>query len=168
MKLQLPTNIVKAMEALFSTSPVLNSFQNIPIFAELSQDALITLYVASHERVVHAGEVIVREGEPGDEMFIVGSGVVEVMKNISEDNVSVIATLGQNEFFGEMCVIEPIVRSATVVAKETCFLYSLTSNSLNKLYQIWPDQHTIIMKNLCRCLGERITKMDETFLARAS
>ncbi|MEM9444482.1 MAG: cyclic nucleotide-binding domain-containing protein [Verrucomicrobiota bacterium] len=155
------------MESFFKNNPALMTFQKIPLFQKLSQDSLLTLYIASKETIVQKDDCIVSEGTAGDELYIIGRGKVDVFKDYGQSNQVHLSTLGHNACFGEMCIIEPIVRSASVVAAETSILYSITCNSLNKLYQIWPDQHTQIMKNLCTNLTERIATMDKSFLMRA-
>lgn len=155
------------IETLLPRDPLLQAFQNIPLFEGLSGDALISLFIAAREDMVHTGEVIVKEGEPGDDLYLIGRGKVQVYKNHGQPNATLIASLGKNEFFGEMCVIEPIVRSATVIAEETSFLYTLNSNSLNKLYQVWPEQHTLMMKNLASNLAHRIEHLAPSFASRA-
>jgi len=62
-----------------------------------------------------AGDTIIAEGEEGKTAFLIVSGSVEVI--IGEGSKSrVLATLGAGEVFGEMCLIEPGPRSATVKA----------------------------------------------------
>jgi CRP/FNR family transcriptional regulator, cyclic AMP receptor protein len=61
------------------------------------------------------GEVIVREGDEGSEMFIIQEGEVEVSREMGGASV-VLATLGRGEFFGEMSLLESEPRSATVRA----------------------------------------------------
>ena len=61
------------------------------------------------------GQYIIREGDPGDCAYILMSGEVEVIKTGPEGKEVVIAVLGKNEIFGEMCLFEDdTVRSATV------------------------------------------------------
>ena len=61
------------------------------------------------------GDVIVEEGEPGTEMFIVQEGAVEVVRSLPDEPM-LLATLGRGEFFGEMSLLESEPRSATVRA----------------------------------------------------
>lgn len=61
------------------------------------------------------GEVIVRQGEAGDCMYVVQEGQVEVLLG-QEGNQARVAVMGEGEFFGEMALIEREVRSATVRA----------------------------------------------------
>ena len=60
-----------------------------------------------------AGQTILREGEEGDSAFVIVSGEVEVLIGPGGRRV---VTLKTGDVFGEMCLIEPGPRSATVVA----------------------------------------------------
>jgi CRP-like cAMP-binding protein len=62
------------------------------------------------------GEIIVREGEMGREMYVIQRGSVEVVKTLAGRSV-VLATLGRGSFFGEMSLLESMPRNATVRAK---------------------------------------------------
>ncbi len=59
-----------------------------------------------------AGDTIFREGDPGHELFVIKHGQVEVLTGNR-----LLETLGDNEIFGEMALIDDQPRSATVVAK---------------------------------------------------
>jgi len=108
-----------------------------------------------------------KEGDHGQELYIIGDGSVDVCINYEQESKTVLAKLSKNDFFGEMCVIEPSLRSATVVAAETTLLYSLKSTSLNKVYQVWPEQQSTIMTNLAHQLSQRVQKLDDTYFSRA-
>jgi CRP/FNR family cyclic AMP-dependent transcriptional regulator len=60
-------------------------------------------------------EVIIKQGEPGDCMYVIQEGLVEVVKETDRGEV-LLALRGKGEFFGEMAVFEREVRSATVRA----------------------------------------------------
>jgi CRP/FNR family cyclic AMP-dependent transcriptional regulator len=60
-------------------------------------------------------EVIIKQGEPGDCMYVIQEGLVEVVKETERGEV-LLALRGKGEFFGEMAVFEREVRSATVRA----------------------------------------------------
>jgi CRP/FNR family cyclic AMP-dependent transcriptional regulator len=62
------------------------------------------------------GEIIVRQGEVGNCMYVIQSGEVEVLLKKGEKEVCV-AVLGAGDFFGEMALFEREVRSATVRAR---------------------------------------------------
>jgi CRP-like cAMP-binding protein len=65
---------------------------------------------------IPVGTVLVREGEPGKEMYVIQSGKVRISKKVREVE-KVLAVLGPGEFFGEMAIIsnKPRNASATVM-----------------------------------------------------
>ena len=65
--------------------------------------------------VYQDGQVIVRQGELGDCMYVIQEGQVEVVAHEDGDEVR-LAVLGEREFFGEMAIFEREVRTATVRA----------------------------------------------------
>ena len=78
--------------------------------------------VAEHVKKRHyaAGETIVREGEPGEEFFVISDGEVEVIRADHE-----VARLGSGDFFGEVALISGEPRNATVVAEGEVDTYVL-------------------------------------------
>ena len=109
------------------------------------------------------GEVIIREGDVGREMFIIKSGSVEVLK---KDGGSLIplAVLERGDFFGEMAILEDAPRTATVVARETTELVVL--NVGNFLIKIRKDPSFAFammqkMSKRIRILNERLMKKEE-------
>jgi CPA1 family monovalent cation:H+ antiporter len=75
------------------------------------------------------GEVIVRKGDYGSDMFIISSGAVEV--RLAPQPVR----LGSGAFFGELALLDDQPRSADVVALGYCQLLRLSSRDLNRLMQ---------------------------------
>jgi CRP-like cAMP-binding protein len=66
-------------------------------------------------KVYNDGDVIVRQGEPGDCMYEILEGTVEVLREKNGQEIC-LAVLGKGDFFGEMAIFEREVRSATVRA----------------------------------------------------
>ncbi|MBI3664129.1 MAG: cyclic nucleotide-binding domain-containing protein [Acidobacteria bacterium] len=67
-------------------------------------------------KIYHDGDVIVRQGEMGDCMFVIQEGVAEVLQR-KEDKEYCLALLSEGDCFGEMALFEKEVRSATVRAR---------------------------------------------------
>lgn len=70
-----------------------------------------------------AGEVLFREGEPGDRMFVIQTGAVRITKAMAGEH-KVLAVLGPGEFLGEMAILngKPRTATATVIEPTRCLL----------------------------------------------
>jgi small-conductance mechanosensitive channel/CRP-like cAMP-binding protein len=85
----------------------------VDLFANLSPELRRQVAVSAPMAVFGSGETIVRQGEPGQSMFVVVSGSVRVVLEPSRDEVARIQPGG---YFGEMSLLTGDPRSATVVA----------------------------------------------------
>ena len=112
------------MEAKKETIAGLKTF---PLLSRLSDDDLACLAAVMRERTFPAGAVILREGESGDEMFLLLQGGVDVLKTTPYGDSYVTASLQDSYHcsFGEMALIDRGKRSATVRAKTDCKTLSL-------------------------------------------
>src|SRR4051794_13219649 len=81
--------------------------------------------LARFGREVVAGEVLFREGEMGDEMFVIQSGSIRITKRVGATQKT-LALLGAGEFVGEMSILngKPRTATATVVDPGTCLIIS--------------------------------------------
>jgi CRP-like cAMP-binding protein len=101
------------------------------------------------------GECIVREGEPGDCMYIVQVGEVEVVKNGPAGEI-VLDTLGPSDVFGEMSLFTKAKRSTTVRAKGPA--RALTIDKRGFMRRIHEDPSLAF--RILQKLSERIEKLD--------
>lgn len=109
-------------------------------------------------KVYQKGDVIIKEGDPGNEMFIIKTGSVEVVKGGGDKKV-ILTTLKRGDFFGEMSVLEDLFRSATVIAREETHLIILSSgNFLLKIRKDPTFAFSIMQKmsNTIRVLSEKM------------
>ncbi|MCE0484102.1 MAG: cyclic nucleotide-binding domain-containing protein [Methylacidiphilales bacterium] len=154
---------------MISPTPVpLEALVATPVLAGLSPEALNLLM---SEGIVHdfrADEVVVREGESGHSFYILVEGDVEVIKNLESPHSVTLATLRAHNFFGEMCVIDPVPRAATVYAITPVRAIEIKSATLHHLFKRMPDQYAIVLLNISRDLIRRLRSIDEIYAARAS
>ncbi|RKZ21837.1 hypothetical protein DRQ16_03080 [bacterium] len=68
-----------------------------------------------YEKKLAPGEVLFREGDPGDEMYLIKKGEIKITKRIG-DQEKVLAVLKEGDFFGEMAIIDGSPRSASAIA----------------------------------------------------
>jgi flavin reductase (DIM6/NTAB) family NADH-FMN oxidoreductase RutF len=85
--------------------------ERAPVFSSLPREIIDAITSEGDERTFEAGEFVVREGDPGDELFVILDGEARV-----ERKGSALATFRAGEFFGEIAVFDGRPRSADVVA----------------------------------------------------
>jgi CRP-like cAMP-binding protein len=112
------------------------------------------------ERRFDVGAAVVAEGEPGRSMYIVHSGELVVSKLGEPGRAIRVTGLGPGDFFGEMTLIEPQNRSATVVAKSPTVLYELTARNLYTCYKADIYAYAMVMQNINRELCRRLRRAD--------
>jgi voltage-gated potassium channel len=104
----------------------------VPLFSGLGGGALAELVSMLKSRRVPKGVEVVRKNEPGDSMFFIASGEVEVA--LAGQNVR----LAQGDFFGEMAVLGSVPRNATVTSRRTCELLVLDAADVLKFIEQHP------------------------------
>lgn len=99
------------------------------------------------------GTVLFREGDPGDCMYAVHYGAVDIYTNYGNPLEKKLTTLNANSFFGEMGMIDQEVRSATaVVAMDETTLERIGPADLEKLFESNPMEVDLIMRHLSKRL----------------
>ena len=99
-----------------------------------------------------AGEIIFREGEPGDNMYVILEGAVDVKVG---DEKFIVA--GPGEILGEMALIDSSARSATAVARKDCKLVPINEKRFTALVRQTPVFAIHVMK----ILVERLRRMNK-------
>jgi len=108
-----------------------------------------------HETDLHelaAGEVLFREGEPGNLMFVLVSGTAEISVH-----GRVVESAEAGAIFGEMAMIDEGVRSATIIAQSDCKLVPIAQKRFNFLIQQTPNFAVHVMK----VIAKRLRHTDE-------
>jgi voltage-gated potassium channel len=106
---------------------------HVPLFARLDAASISDLVGILKARTVHVGTVIIRKGEPGDAMYLIASGTVEV--DASGGKVR----LEEGDFFGEMALLTRERRTATVTAIKSTDLLVLDCDDFHRFVDRNPD-----------------------------
>ena len=117
-------------------------------------------------KLYYNGEVIVRQGEIGDCMYVVQEGTVEVVVESGNRQI-VLSVLGKNQFFGEMAIFEHEIRTATVRALGTARI--LTIDHKNLLKRIHEDPSLAyrvmdVMSKRIKQLNDEVSQLNQTLL----
>ena len=84
------------------------------------------------------GKIIFKEGEPGDEMYVIMKGKAKVYKTIDKKKVS-LGLLGPDDFIGEMSLFLPVRRTATVEALQDTEVITCDKSSFISMIREDPD-----------------------------
>src|ERR1035437_2402876 len=99
------------------------TLETLPLFRQLNRNDLQVLRLIAQERKFTAGQEIFQEGAPGDGVYFVKAGLVEISAGKGERHV--FSRLGPGEIFGEMAIIEHRPRSATASAAQDSEVFFL-------------------------------------------
>ena len=133
--------------------------KGVPVFQKVDGEGLRHLAERAEEKIVEAGNIIFRENEMGEDMYIIKRGKVEVFKE-SNGKKTAIATLGEKAFFGEMAILEDVPRSAGVMAIEDSLLITIHKDSFRQSVYEYPDIAFEVLKVLSSRLREANEKLN--------
>lgn len=130
----------------------MTTLETIPLFRHLNRAELQALRLIVQERRFAAGQEIFREGSPGDGVYFVKSGLVEI--SAGTDARRVFSRLGPGEIFGEMAVIELLPRSATASAAPATEVYFLPRGEMLTFIQHSPALAFALLQQVSHRLRE--------------
>ncbi len=122
--------------------------RGLPFLAGLGEDDLQAIASVAQLRNYEGGEVIFREGDHGDEFFVVSAGKVEVVKAIDGEDEQVLDVYGRGDFFGEMALLEDRHRSATARAVDRSQLLAIPEDDFERQLQTHPAGLYALTKEL--------------------
>ncbi len=143
-----PTPGPAARRALLST----------PLFSEVSPIVLEKLIAKMGLLELQPGAVLFREGETGQELYIVSEGEVAVQTAGKE-----LARLGPGAFFGEVALVTDLPRSATIRALTRVELLSIDREVIREAAADHPEVVTVLLRFVRDRLIDRITHTSEMF-----
>jgi CRP-like cAMP-binding protein len=128
--------------------------RRIPVFAKLDPASLKLLAFSSSHLNFSDGEALCHQGEPGNSVFIIDEGEVDVTVEVDGKSIH-LATLGSHELFGEMAVICNLPRTANVRARGPLKVLEVEGDVFLQLVTSNPDAALGVM----RILGERLMRV---------
>ncbi len=145
-----------------SVTPRPGALRRIRILAGLT-DAQIERFARFTElHSVPQCSEIVKQGSPGDSMYLVLEGEVRVRLMIAGKE-SLLATLGAGEFFGEVALFDHGPRSADVVANRDCLLLKIPAGAFQRFLGEAPEPAASFLIGMCKTLIARIRADNKCF-----
>ena len=115
------------------------ALKQVDLFANLGLEQLDAVHEATQEAEYLPGEIIVREGDRGEKLYLLLEGRVNIVKDHGTPNERQLATVSAVDYFGEMAILDNEPRSATVVALSHARLLTLDGTSLKDLILHVPE-----------------------------
>ncbi len=149
-------NIEEARDATEMLAERERALRTIDFLAGLPTEAMAHLTRRARSVPYAEGEKIIRQGDEGDELFIVHRGEVSVVLG-TDSRVTEVARLGPGKFFGEMSLITGERRTATVRAIGPCELLVVGHEEMRELFEMVPD----LAERISEVIARRQAQLDE-------
>lgn len=111
----------------------------IPIFATLARESLEDLANEFSTETFDSGVTIIRQGTTADRFYVAVRGLVEVILTQADGTSRAVAQLGAGDHFGEIALLRPVLRTATVRAVNHTTCVTLTRTRFQKLVDTHPE-----------------------------
>jgi uncharacterized membrane protein len=137
---------------------------NINMFELLNDDDRLALAKVIDEEKISVGQTLFQAGDPGDSLFIVQSGEIELFIKDTAGQKIVLATPSNGDMFGELAMLDSGPRTATAVAIKDSDVLVLDRDDLVLLFQRKPESAL----HMLAALGGLTRKADELLRTRVS
>ena len=134
---------------LFSQDTKVQALKGVPLFEGLSRKELVQLERVCEDVQVEPGKVLCREGQTGDEFFVIVEGRVQVTRQGRR-----VSTLSSGDFVGEIALVTEMLRTATVTAETPVRLFVLTRREFHAVL----DQNPKVERKVLRVLARRLAE----------
>jgi CRP-like cAMP-binding protein len=135
--------------------------KRIPLFSNIHGDGLKRIADISVEKVVEAGDMIFGEGEIGDVLYIIKKGSVKIFKKLETGEEKTLAVLKEQQYFGEMAILDDSTRSASARANEDSIILSVDKENFREVVKEFPEIAFEIFKVFSQRLREANTEISK-------
>jgi HEAT repeat protein len=152
-RLQQAAGAAKTEVPMYSTVEKILLLRSVPLFERLSGEDLASLARLAVGEIREKGEVVFKEGDPGDALYVIVRGAVEIRRGADD----VIAVLEAPDVLGEMAVLDESPRSATATAVDGTELLGIGSEEFHEALR---DRFEVA-DGVIRLLTQRLRAADQ-------
>ena len=127
--------------------------KEIPLFAEIEESKLKLIAFASQRLCYMPGEVVIREGDHTDSIYVILAGEAEVVIE-TENGPFTIASIGRHGIFGEIGVLCEVPRTASVLATSELEVLRIEKSFFLQMLQDFPAVARVVLA----VLGQRLAR----------
>lgn len=143
---------------------VTDTLRGMDIFEHLSEPDLLKISKLLKERKFSEGQLLFKQGDRGDSLFIITEGRVKIFITDQFGRERVLAFLGEGEFFGDMALLSGTARSATAQATSAVRILLLRKDEFDQLLATNVD----VMKEMLRVVAQRTATSNQRASQEAS
>jgi CRP-like cAMP-binding protein len=140
---------------------IVDFLREVRVFRDVAAPDLAALAGTLRETGLRKGQVLFREGDRGDAMYLVRRGTLIISKAVTGKVDQVLARFGPGEFFGEMALFDRAPRSATVQADTDATLLALDRQHLEHLIEVNPRAAVEFFEALVHVFIDRLRATGE-------
>ena len=124
--------------------------QKVPIFSSMNHEQIRS--IAENCKRVHfkAADLIIKQNDPGDSLFIIADGVVSIQVNQDNGSRVVVSKLGVGDFFGEMSLMTGEPRTANVISESPTVALKVDKKTIKDLFLKNPKVFDLVSEILAR------------------
>lgn len=130
----------------------------VPIFRMLGKESIDFIVERLKFKSFDANQTICKAGDPGDTMYIIISGNVNVIITAQDGSEQIVATSGSGDYFGEMALLTGEPRSATVRTSEDSEMFLLFQKDFDVILEKFPSISLSMSKVVSKRLRETLSK----------
>lgn len=131
-----------------------------PLLANFTPEELSLLSSFGDSRSYAEDEVLIRQGEDNDHLFLVLKGKLDVLQDVDGFHKKV-ATLEPGDSLGEVSVFDPGPASATVRSSGEAEVWLITSTGMERLHAANPKVAYRLLSRITTCLSKRLRRMND-------
>lgn len=137
--------------------------KEMPIFGAVDDKILALLVDTSIKVEKNAGEYFFKQNDASQSIFVLLEGKIQVIKNWKNIEYK-LREFGPGNCFGEMALMDLSPRSASALSITDSFAMEITVAQFQDIYNINPDQYTLIQMNMGREVCRRLKAADDRIL----
>lgn len=144
----------------------MRNLKEFDLFQKFSNITLARLQNMVKEKVLQEDEVIFREGEAGDALYIIAEGEVAIRRFIDQfsGRMKTIAIIEKGDFFGEMAIFDDKPRSATAMSSKKSILLALKKEDFWKVIHEEPATAVMKLLGMNRVMADRLRVANQNFI----
>ncbi|MBL8059515.1 MAG: Crp/Fnr family transcriptional regulator [Chthonomonas sp.] len=138
-----------------------------PYLGGLSSAELGLLADSGRRATYRKGDILMEEGQPGQTMFVILHGYVEILQSTYEGNSRLVATRGPGDVIGELSLFDGKPRSAAAVAKETCRVLAIGQEVFEERLRRNSNLALSMLRSMAGVIREQNEKLSQPSDARS-